>query len=432
MAKDHTTNLKYATIPILVAFLSSAGSAFQPSRTGILKGVLSRSMASLSEFLACEPTFSHVVVGNPAGDADSIVSALSLAYVDHLTGSNPGVSPIVSVPRADLPLRRETVLLLEMVNVSTTKLICLDDLPSEMTDSSITLVDHNKLLYPQLSSSNVVEILDHHIDEQEHLHVKGKFRNIAFQESSAQVASTCTLIAERYLQKLATKFPADLAFILLGVILLDTVNMSESAGKGTPRDQSVINMLVDTTDWSSISQFGNAKNLFTSCAPDTTAFYNFLTQSKFDVDFWKSLSGMDALRLDYKQFTSASGDAFGVASVLLPLAAFLEKPSVEDDLKSYMLDCKIPILVILSMVIEDDKPRRSILVCGPVGNGIVGSMSDFLLSYESLLLNEIDGASTAALTIRQFTQGNVRASRKQVVPIMLEFYNDSKGTISGS
>lgn len=421
----YSVHLQFATIPILVAFLSTAGSAFQPSRTGILKGVFSRSMASLSDFLACEPTFSHVVIGNPAGDADSIVSSLSLAYVDHLTGRNPSLSPVVSVPRADLPLRRETVLLLEMVNVSTTKLACLDDLPSEMTESSITLVDHNKLLYPQLSSSNVVEILDHHMDEQDHLNVEGDLRNIAFQESSAQVASTCTLIAERYLQNSLTKFPADLAFILLGVILLDTVNMSDSAGKGTPRDQSVINVLVDTTDWTSISQFGSATNLFTSRAPDTTAFYDFLTQSKFDVDFWRSLSGTDALRLDYKQFTSASGDAFGVASVLLPLADFLEKPRVEDEIKSFMLGCKIPLLVILSMVIEDDEPRRSILVCGPVGNRIVDSMSDFLLTTESLFLKEIDGASNAALTIRQFTQGNVRASRKQVVPIMLDFYNIS-------
>ena len=68
------------------------------------------------------------------------------------------------------------------------------------------------------------------------------------------------------------------------------------------------------------------------------------------------------------------------------------------------------------------------LVCGPDENGIVDSMSDFLVDLNSLVLTEIDCASTGALTMRQFTQGNTKASRKQVVPIMLEFYDVSKGT----
>ena len=395
----------------------------------MLKPVLTRSMASLSDFLAREPIFSHIVIGNPAGDADSIVASLSLAYVDHLMGREPVLSPVVSVPRTDLPLRRETILLLEMVQVSTATLTCLDDLPSEMTESSITLVDHNKLLYPQLYRGNVVEILDHHVDERAHSTVNGEFRNIAFQESSALVASTCTLIAERYLHSSQNTFPADLAFLLLGVILLDTVNMSYSAGKGTPRDQAVIDFLVHKTDWSLLLQIGSAKSLFTSHnKPNTTALYDFLNQSKFNVAFWKSLSAHDALRLDYKQFTAASGDVFGVSSVLLPLADFLEKPRMEDEVKAYMQDCKIPILVIMSMVIEDDTPRRSMLVCGPDENGRVDSMSDFLVGLNSLVLTEIDCVSTAALTMRLFTQGNTKASRKQVVPIMLEFYDISKGT----
>ena len=67
------------------------------------------------------------------------------------------------------------------------------------------------------------------------------------------------------------------------------------------------------------------KKLFSDRKPNTTAFYDFLAQSKFDIDFWRSLSTIDALRLDYKQFIASSGDVFGAASVLLPLSDFLEK-----------------------------------------------------------------------------------------------------------
>lgn len=426
MAIIPSTYLQFLTISILLASLASTCSAFQPSRISGFNNILSRRMASFSsfsDFLAQKPRFDHVVVGNPAGDADSIISSLSLAYVDHLTGEKPNKSPIVSVSRADLPLRRETVLLLGMMQVSTQALTYLDDLPSAMHDSSVTLVDHNKLLYSQLEGSKVAEILDHHMDEQAHDHVVGELRNIAFEGSSALVGSACTLIAERLLQSSPREIPSDLALGLLGVILLDTVNMSKSAAKGTLRDQAASDALMKMTDWSALSQQDSTKQFFTSQQPDTQGLYDFLNESKFDIAFWKSLSAKDALRLDYKQFTASSGDVFGAASVLLPLSDFLEKPDLEQELLEYMAACKIPILVVLSMVIADDKPTRSVLVCGPIGSTLVDSMANHLLNTESLQMTEIESASTSELTIRQFAQGNPKGSRKQIVPILMNFYD---------
>lgn len=415
-------------ISLLLGFSVRVCSTFQPITT---RGGFSRishrmaSFSSFSDFLAQEPTFHHVVVGNPAGDADSIVSALSLAYVDHLIG--PLVkTPVVSVPRADLALRRETVLLLEMVGISTQELTFLDD--RRMTAAEVTLVDHNKLVHDELQGSNVVEILDHHMDEQAHDGVVGDLRKVEFHDSSALVASTCTLIAERMIQSRDNTMPADLAFTLLGVILLDTVNMSESAGKGTKRDQDIINSLVENTDWSKISRTEAAKDFFESDKPNTTKLYNYLSQSKFDVDFWRSLSVQDALRLDYKQFTASSGDVFGASSVLLPLEQLLEKPGFENEVLDYLSRRKIPLLAILSMVIEDSKPKRSMLVCGRrSGNSVATNMAKHLKGSESLQLSEVDcplnTQTCTDLQIRYFEQGNPKASRKQVVPIMLDLYD---------
>lgn len=425
MASIHPGNLQYCTI--LFVTITSICLAFLP-----VNKVVTRQMApfcSFADFLARAPRFEHVIVGNPAGDADSIVSSLSLSYVDHLIGRKPDKLPLVSVPRADLALRRETVLLLEMVHIDSQSLICLDEIPSEAMESTITLVDHNKLLYPQLfQGCNVVEILDHHMDEEQHVNVVGDLRKIAFEGSTALVASTCTLLAERYLNTSPTEIPADLAFSLLGVILLDSVNMSHSAAKGTLRDQSAIDILVEWTDWSVFSQQSRVKKFFTDGKPNTKALYDFLTQSKFDINFWMSLSTIDALRLDYKQFTASSGDVFGAASVLLSLSDFLEKPNVEKDLLDYMTSCGIPILAILSMVINDEnKPKRGILICGPSGNRMVDSIAAYLQNSESLLLTEIEDRSTPSLKIRQFAQGNPKASRKQIVPIMMNFYDSDKG-----
>ena len=366
---------------------------------------------------------SHIVVGNPAGDADSIVSALSLSYVDHLIDKKETKTPMVSVPRADLALRRETVLLLEMCRVPTSNLMYLDNVLSAKP-SKVTLVDHNRLLYSELEGCPVVEILDHHLDEGYHDGVQGDLRNIAFHDSQATVASTCTLIAERLLASDATdkNVPTDLALALLGVILLDTVNMSPEAGKGTERDQQAMDALVSNADWSGTSE--KAKEFMTADGPDTNKLFDFLSQSKFDSKFWESLSVRDALRLDYKQFTASDDSVFGAASVLLPLEAFVGKSNLEKEITEYMTNCNIPVLVVLSMVIVDDKPRRSIIVCGPKENQIVADMAEHLLGNSVLELSEDQCSSTETLTLRQFSQGNAKASRKQVVPIMMDYYSN--------
>ena len=59
----------------------------------------------------------HLVLGNEAGDADSIISSLSLAYVNGRSSDFLNV-PLVSIQRSDLPLRRDVVYLLDMADVS--------------------------------------------------------------------------------------------------------------------------------------------------------------------------------------------------------------------------------------------------------------------------------------------------------------------------
>ena len=81
--------------------------------------------------------------------------------------------------------------------------------------------------------------------------------------------------------------------LLMGVIALDTQNMSPEAGKGTKRDENALKYLQNIS-----SQ--NIDTLFTS-----------LRDAKSDPSFWLSLSAEDCLRLDFKAFTTATSTNIG-------------------------------------------------------------------------------------------------------------------------
>ena len=428
----------------------------------------------------------ELIVGNPAGDADSIISALTLAYLDteHQEQSNDTnsrhrvVLPLISIPQNDLALRRETVLLLQdMLQIEQSTLDRLPYIDSKGIDTLLpnandddaaaaasvdsdhqravpqwTLVDHNKLVLHSdhciprgwMEQSNVVRILDHHMDECCHLDTVGQDneqRVIAFEDNKAIVASTCILVAERLLSfadETDASIPADVALALVVVMLLDSINMLPSAGKVTPRDKETIHKLLKNTDWGTLKK-ANSNIPFVDGGGegskdiqiDTDRVFGILSQSKTDLAFWKDLSVRDALRLDYKQFTTPGGhDVFGAASVLLPLDDFRAKPNLVHEVEKYMDECGIPLLVVMSMVMtEDGAPQRSMLVTGPQDQcELIDSMTEHLLQDETLQSTEVeltdgDDPTTTSIIIRQLVQANPRASRKQVVPVMMGFYD---------
>jgi len=436
---------------LIILFLSSSRSfarAFvspttsTPSRLlpsfGILTTRMSTSSSiqcttSFSDFLATPaPIQPHVVFGNEAGDADSIISALSLAFVDSVCYKAPK-TPIVSIPRADLCLRRETVLLLELANVEVDKLHFMDDPIVLDSVKDITLVDHNRLTIEKDSMEDVqvVEILDHHYDEGCHTQVQGDLRNVAFQNDKALVASTCTLVAERLFASDTAKPPYDshLSIALLGVILLDTVNMKPEAGKGTARDQAAIGTLVHKTDWSTLENKSGLINTDDGTI-DTDNLFDLLSESKYDQEFWRGLSVADALRLDYKRFQSPSGHVFGASSILLEIDAFLSKTDMMEELQSYMEQVGVPLLAVLSSQFKDNAPRREMLLCGSNEKLVNDMTGDLLTSSEASIMKTEEVPlgmenGTGALTLKRFRQGNPKASRKQVAPILLNFYKSA-------
>ena len=411
----------------------------------------------------------NFIMGNEAGDADSIISALTLSYVRNClkAGSVKDSSeqeitktlhiPIVSINREDMALRRDVILLLSLLDIDDQKLIYIDDdsfrsivntntIRSNHEDEKIqeslsfTLVDHNKLrndLYG-LYENDVVEILDHHKDEGSHVQsVVDSRRNVAFEGANALVGSSCTLIVEEIIRSMSLTdefVDPGVALSLLGVILLDTLNMSKAAGKGTHRDGVAIKFLTEKIDWKRLHCDEKAKELIwsdgigseASDGPDREKFFRFLNDAKSDAVFWNDMTVRDALRIDYKRFTSTNGEkVFGLSSVMLSISSFLSKKDFEKQAIRFMEEVNIDLIGILSMTVVDDSPKREFLL---IGNRMeVTVLTDFFLNQNS-------SASFLQMSLEKkacfgddkeyviFQQQNPKGSRKQVAPVLINYY----------
>ena len=470
------------------------------SGESLLTSFANRSISDFLKYRKQHPSC-HIVIGNEAGDADSILSTIALAFVESVlacTGDQvPQKTPIVSISRTDLETQRpETTLLLQLADISLDHLLFVNDLPSRIvpacrgdgdnyqiptiTDSRssnrtlrVTLVDHNKLsaaLFSLIDPSiqwNVCEIYDHHIDLGEYFDACGPgsgARRIAFENGQSAVASTSTLVVERLQEHVTAStgssgtllslplIPPSLGVLLLGTILLDSVNMSPQAGKGTPRDSAAIQTILQRTDWNHLSAFAKEKLVLTNTAtshnnnddddthkahqhlqPNTTALFELLQNAKFDIAFWRSLVVRDALRLDYKHFAADAGEPFGVSTVLMPLDDFVAKPDFLESIKRYMDEVNVNLLGIMFAYSADDETNgsqltRQLMLCGRDGFPL-DAMVHFLgrpHHDESLKLSESTSLTLKEdddIVIRCFEQGNIKASRKQVVPILFQFFD---------
>lgn len=374
-----------------------------------------------------------VVLGNQASDADSIVS--SLCYAKFLQERNTDGAtvhiPSTLMPRTDLVFRREVQLLLNTVDIDLSDLVCVEDIPlnklHEMKSLSLVLSDHNSLeskLEPL--SDSIVEIIDHHADCGQYQWVKDSNRNIAFdaETKKALVGSTCTLVAEKYFES-CTLMCSEVATLLMGVIALDTINMDPHAGIGTERDSAALARLGAISTHSQDHLF------------------RMLRDAKLDPEFWRQLSVDDVLRIDYKSFHSPSMSAksvktLGIAAALMPLGSFLTKEAMYESARKTMKDQDLSLLVVMTFV-HQPAPHRELLVIADQSHGaLFEAVTQFLLDSTqhtlncSILPEENDLARTAfqapgggpagsGVLSMALKQGDAKASRKQVAPLLTAF-----------
>jgi exopolyphosphatase len=238
----------------------------------------------------------HAVIGNESADLDSMASTLMYAfYLRCLQRDSAKVLiPLMNIPREDFALRRDVSYMFGQVGIDPGLLIFRDEI--DLSDLhrrgrlQITLVDHNRLGRSQSALAGaVMEIVDHHQDTADILGIG--------QRLIEPVGSTATLVAEKILSEFSDLLDRPLAFLLLGTILADTVNLDAHAKRATNRDRETAEAL---KNW---------------CSENTEQLYNLLIDLKTDLS---GLNTNQILRKDFKaQYLGAV--QCGISSVPLSI-----------------------------------------------------------------------------------------------------------------
>ena len=457
--------------PTLSSYLEATWSLITHGKTeatlSLLKSVLPKSHVIFTDPKNVSYNF---VVGNQAGDADTCISSILLGYILQLEQLDKETSssslsviniPVLSFSFKDLRLKPDTLILLAMAEIETndgnTKLLHLDNplIISQLTADddftlkpfTITLTDHNcfcpsNSVFPNESLQNVLSkvvlILDHHEElsplAHPHLSDTNKDRFVV-----SPLGSCCTLVYERMmkisvLSILDVSTKAKLFALLLGVILLDTNNLSVESGKTTERDQVAVDELMNISNWEDEGE----KIIIpvglpvVNSLPDTTTFSSLLRDARFSKTFWGSLTCMEMIGLDYKLF-KLNGNKGNVSfsSILIPVKQFLSTIETNDDvsnIKTFLKQEKSDILVVMSMVVEEGKsPRREILLLGGDGepNATLNELGLFLVNSKreagDFNIVEVENLMAKSIGGRVFNQGNIKGSRKQVAPGVISF-----------
>lgn len=334
-----------------------------------------------------------VVLGNEAADLDSMQASVLYAYFLNATSGVAAV-PVINIPRQDFKLRTEAVFLITQAGINPDHLIFADEIDltalQERRALSVVLVDHNRLAAPQEALSGVVTgIIDHHRDEE------------LFPAASPRiiepVGSVATLVAERMMAEKKELVTGGVALLLLGTILLDTVNLDPEAQRATEKDITTVETLLGIT------------------GVDRQQLFDDLQREKFNVS---ALDTPDLLRKDYKEWQMGAVKV-GIASVLLPITDWLEKDtSLATSMGTYAAARSLDVLISMNAYTAPSFTRELAVYCE---NEELRSRLLAFLAESDLQLKEI--APSASNALSYYHQGHLGYSRKKLQPLLSDFFS---------
>ncbi|OQO14031.1 hypothetical protein B0A48_00906 [Cryoendolithus antarcticus] len=380
------------------------------------------------------------VVGNESADLDSISSSIVYAYIQSSTvearKSNSFTIPVTNIAAADLSLRPELTALLRHTYIQPEELITLDDIsrvsPSPET-TSWTLVDHNALtgVLAQSFAPQVNAVIDHHDDEnvvaktaQPRIitrsgscsslvvnHLRPTWDTISSSSSNigAALGQTSYHITDDF--AFTSTWDAQVAYLALGAILIDTQNLT-SEDKVTEHDRQAVKYLEARINAS--PRLGKGY--------DRDRLFRELTEAKTNLD---DLTVRDCLRKDYKEWTE--GDLkLGISSVVKSVA-WLEKRDggLAIAMMEWAKERDLAVLAVMTAFTDEEGEfaRDLVVMAREEGNAADAANRFMERSSGELQLRESKVGVKSEVDVsywRQWTQGNVTASRKQVGPLLRE------------
>lgn len=293
----------------------------------------------------------------------------------------------------------------------------------------LTITDHNRLSmdWDPLNPS-VVGIVDHHVDQSIPSHA------ILSQERQIIVplGSASTLVAERYLGTSplpsfgnsdfdpSTLLDPAIGNLLVGTILIDTVNLDPKFGRTEPRDVKAVDDIVRH-----INECGDKFGLNT--LDERNALFQYLQDIKFDLS---RLTSPELLRKDYKSWHVAStsneassnkeGIKYGISAVTMSIADWVAKDAqLPATFAQYMKEQGISLLIAMTSYTDQDKVfhREAIFTALPGHESLITHISNDVVGPLTLTQVPIPNPLTAHEgPIVFFSQKDVKLSRKQLQP----------------
>ncbi|XP_051999542.1 exopolyphosphatase PRUNE1-like [Xyrauchen texanus] len=343
----------------------------------------------------------HVIMGNEACDMDSMVSALTFAYFLSKTLDSKRVPvPVLNIPRAEFPLRSDSIFLLRETGLSQDHLLFRDEVDlcglHKAKQLTLTLVDHNVL--PSADSEleeAVVEVIDHHLLQ--------RTPSPSCPVTVETVGSCATLVTERIAQKAPGVLDQQVAQLLYGTIILDCVNMAPEAGKVTPKDSQYAMFL---------------EKRFPKLPPRSSLFQS-LQNAKFDV------SGLSTEQMLLKDMKVASGGDLRlvVSAIYMTLEAFLQRRGLQQDLCEFCHNHNYNLVIAMTISFNDNKePFRQLAVYSS-STVYREEMSKALEKAKNPSL-DLRPMSSPYSDVKVYVQGNTLASWKKVLPLISDFLKE--------
>jgi len=367
-----------------------------------------------------------LVSGNEGGDADSIITAFTYAYLlaadaaendsDFLNGTS--VVSFNEFHREDMPLRPEVVLIFEAAGVDWQSLVYMDDTETESLierTTQLVLTDHNAVDSSLIHlGDNVMQIMDHHIDQEHSLNVTGENREIAFNGTTgkATAASAATVICEKYHERdhgpeLLAMEDGAIAKALLSVVLLDGRNkLISDGGLLTSRDVACLDKM---------------KNITSMDAAAATVLYEQLSAVKTNVSMWEDRSAHQILRYDFKEFTSTNGERkVGISSAPSSLKSLTAKEDWMESVSEHAADYDL--YVVMTKSLDADGKLHKELLLTACTQDLVDDAATFFAAYNNGILQmKPKEASPVPDFSKAFDQINTDPSRKVVGPVSQRF-----------
>ncbi|GAV52380.1 hypothetical protein ZYGR_0AG03710 [Zygosaccharomyces rouxii] len=352
----------------------------------------------------------RVVFGNEAADFDSVVCTLTYAYCSYQKDPENPLVPVINIPRAELPLRRDVMKSLNRLNVTEDLLFFNEEFRRYKTHCgsvNAVLVDHNEV---EMSSKELVNavigIIDHHKDQKLHLEAHPRI---------VQNTGSCSSLVFNYWRDTILKSELasskEVALLSMGAALLDTSNFRYK---------------VEAPDLEALKHYESILS-----DVDREEYYK---QLKSDKDDLEGMHIKDIFKKDYKEFTFEQDHQkikVGIASVGKPLKWLSKRCNAVDEFNSECIEAQkernVDLFVVMTAWQDGDEFKREILVISPIKDHSEKIMNK--ISSE-LRLKSADQMNVANLDhhsyyFNAFKQLNVLASRKQVVPLLDDAFHST-------